>query len=340
MSGGIDSSVVASCLSQMGYRVIGITLQLYDASNVSKSKTCCAGRDIYDAKRIAEQFGFPHYVFNYQDVFERDVISKFASSYAEGKTPIPCVLCNQTVKFRDLLKAAYDIGADALATGHYVQRVEINGEPQMHRAVDLSKDQSYFLFTTTNSQLDFLRFPLGGLTKSETREMARKLNLEIADKPESQDICFVNSKSYTDIVSKYSKQTKGRILNMEGEVIGSHNGIAGYTLGQRKGIDVSSPEPMYVASINSLDNTITVGSKSQVMIDKLRVGAINWICDHFPANAMVRTRSSECPVGASFIKDGDDNLTVVFDEPHRIVSPGQACVLYQGNRVLGGGWVV
>ena len=343
MSGGVDSSVVACLLAKAGYQIIGITMQLYNNSSASKSKSCCAGRDIGDAKAVASKYGFPHYVFNYEATFERDVVDNFAKSYAMGETPIPCITCNQTVKFRDLLKAAKQLDADALATGHYVRRMCVDDNLQLHTGVDPSKDQSYFLFATTMPQLEYLRFPLGSIPKVSTRKLARDMGLSLADKPDSQDICFVTSRSYVDIVSKYTNIIPGDILDTHGKKLGSHTGIVNYTLGQRKRIDVCANEPMYVVDINHMDNTVTVAPEAYTKINSVKLKNTNWLCDssEFTAEVSVRTRSSQdfIPAKINLRGQGSSSCEVEFLSPQRIVSPGQACVVYKDTRVLGGGWV-
>ena len=266
MSGGVDSSVVASLLHEQGYDVVGITLQLYDHGEaIAKKGACCAGQDIYDAKRVAEERGFPHYVLDYEDKFRQSVIDDFADSYLRGETPIPCVRCNQTVKFRDLLKMAHDLGGDCLATGHYIQRMinDDTGKSELHRAVDTLKDQSYFLFATTQEQLDYLRFPLGGWTKDKTRKEAERLGLLNADKPDSQDICFVPNGDYAEVVRQVrpEAQKKGDIIHIDGRIVGEHDGIVNYTIGQRKGIGIgggisSNNEPLYVIGLKPDDNQV------------------------------------------------------------------------------------
>ena len=343
MSGGVDSSTVAASLSMIGYQVIGVTLQLYNGDAKVRKGSCCAGQDIYDAKRVASKFNFTHYVLNYESIFKQQVIDDFVDTYLEGETPIPCVRCNQTVKFKDLLKVARDLGADALATGHYVRRIVVGNEIQMHTAKDNTKDQSYFLFTTTNEQLEFLRFPLGEITKERTREVAMSLGIEVANKPESQDICFVQGGSYVKLVQKLRPGSlkKGKILHITGKVLGDHNGIINYTIGQRRGLGIASEEPLYVIKINPKKNEIIVGPKNALANDIVSVREVNWISDFSsreqPIEVKLRHRTEK--VGARIIDDGVNNIKLRLDVPQFGIAPGQACVLYKGPQVLGGGWI-
>ena len=277
MSGGVDSSTVAAMMKSEGYQVIGITLKLYDDSKqISQSKQCCAGQDIMDAKRVADKLNIEHRILYYQNKFKEGVINNFVDSYLKGETPIPCVQCNKTVKFKDLLDEAKRLKADALVTGHYVKSVTEKNNTEMYRGIDLNRDQSYFLFNTTKDQLNFLRFPLGGLLKNETRNIARKLDLNVADKPDSQDICFVPNGDYVSVIEKLRPNSfnKGNIKNMKGEVIGVHNGIINYTIGQRKGIGVSDKIPLYVVNINANKNEITVGSKENLVKTQISLNNI------------------------------------------------------------------
>lgn len=347
MSGGVDSSVVACLLKEQGYDVIGITLQLYDLGDALKKKNaCCAGVDIYDAKNIANKFGFPHYVLNYQNLFQESVIDDFADSYLQGETPIPCIKCNQSVKFRDLLKVAKDLNADALATGHYVHReVGDTGESQLHKAVDAGKDQSYFLFATTKDQLDFIRFPLGLNTKEETRKEAERLGLEIADKPDSQDICFVPNGNYAEVIKRHRPTAfkKGQLLHIKtNEVLGEHDGIINFTLGQRKGLGISYPQPLYVVKIAPKENVVFVGEEEYLQNRKFKIRDLNWLADDVDRSkeirAKVRLRSSHQEENAVIKIDGNDAI-VTMNSMTRAITPGQACVIYQESRVLGGGWI-
>ncbi|MFT6331749.1 MAG: tRNA-specific 2-thiouridylase [Lentimonas sp.] len=349
MSGGVDSSAVAALLKEEGYEVIGITLQLYDSGKISSksSKTCCAGADILDAKKVAEQFDFPHYVLNYESLFRDSVIDDFADSYLRGETPIPCIRCNQSVKFQDLLKVAKDLGADALATGHYVQRkLDENAVPQLHKGFDEGKDQSYFLFSTTRDQLNFLRFPLGGWTKEKTRSEAVRLGLEIADKPDSQDICFVPDGDYSKIIEKIrpSAFKNGDIVDLDGKIIGSHNGIINYTIGQRRGLGISSKNPLYVVKIDAKTNQVIVGGVSDLEKKELRIKELNWLGNKEyltkPIKAQVRLRSSQQEVEAEIEVRSDQTAIVKLFNTTKSIAPGQACVIYDEDVVLGGGWIV
>ena len=297
MSGGVDSSVVAGLMKEQGYNVTGITLKLYDDSKTSISgRQCCAGWDIIDAKRVSETLNIDHKILYYQKKFKTEVIDSFINSYVAGETPIPCVQCNQTVKFRDLFKFSKELKADALITGHYVLRHENNGSGAMYRAEDKERDQSYFLFSTTQSQLDYLRFPLGLINKSETRNIANKLNLNVATKPDSQDICFVPNGNYASVIEKYRPQSfkKGNIFNVKGEKLGTHDGIINYTIGQRKGIKISNPDPLYVVDIRAQDNSIVVGTQDFLNIKKLFLRDINLLAetDNFKKNVLIKVRST------------------------------------------------
>jgi len=346
MSGGVDSSTVAAMLVAEGHEVIGITLQLYDVNSVGLKKgTCCAGIDIYDARNVAEKLGIPHYVLNYESKFKQSVIDKFADSYINGETPIPCIRCNQTVKFSDLLKMAEDLGADELATGHYVRKAIKDGNSEMHRGCDDKKDQSYFLFATTQKQLDFLSFPLGGYTKEQTRALAKQYNLETSDKPDSQDICFVPDGDYKKIIEKLRPGAleKGNILDIDGKVIGEHNGIINYTIGQRRGIGVGGHEPLYVIKIDPKTNSIIVGPEQYLRKIKFHITDTNWLIDENMLQDMevdVKLRSTHLGCKAKICKTEDNDVyRVELLEHQRSITPGQACVVYYGTRVLGGGWI-
>ncbi len=349
MSGGVDSSVTAGILAQAGYDVVGFTMQLYDhGAATSSSKSCCAGQDIYDAKRVADTLKIPHYVLDYESTFQKDVIEKFADSYVAGETPIPCVMCNQTVKFRDLLKAARDIGGDCLATGHYVQRVLGQGGAELHRAIDPDRDQSYFLFATTKTQLDYLRFPLGGMRKPEARAVARTLGIAVADKPDSQDICFVPTGSYTDLVKKLRPEAmqNGDFVHVDGRVLGQHKGVINYTVGQRRGLGLGGEvEPLYVVRIDAATRRVIVGTKDDVLRDAFKLTGVNWLGagDGLPADGLrahVKLRNTQTPIAATVLPgDAPGAANVVLDSPAEAVTPGQACVFYDGERVLGGGWI-
>lgn len=345
MSGGVDSSVTAALMVEAGYDVVGVTLQLYDHGEaVQKKGACCAGQDIYDAKRVADSLGFSHYVLDYENRFREQVMDDFADTYLRGETPIPCVRCNQTVKFKDLLGTAKDLGADAMVTGHYVRRVMGDTGAELHRAVDRSKDQSYFLFATTHGQLDFLRFPLGGMDKSETRKHAQRFDLPVAEKPESQDICFVPNGSYASVVERMRPGAldPGAIVDTAGNTLGEHNGIINFTVGQRRGLGVATGEPLYVVKIDPDLKQVIVGSKEALKVPQIEVVDLNWLDSNEVSDAVrevtVKVRSTTDPVGAQLFKQ-DDKTVVKFDQPQEGVAPGQACVIYDGDRVLGGGWI-
>ena len=346
MSGGVDSSTVAALMKKEGYDVIGITLKLYDDVKTSKSKRqCCAGQDILDAKRVAQKLKINHKILYYQKKFKEDVIDTFVNSYMAGETPIPCVQCNQTVKFRDLYSYAKQLKADALVTGHYVGRIQKRSkDAEMYRAEDLTRDQSYFLFSTTQEQLNFLRFPLGKLKKKETRKIASELNLNVADKPDSQDICFVPNGNYASVIKDYKPKSfkEGDILDTQGKVIGKHNGIINFTIGQRKGIGIAHKEPLYVVEIKAKENKIVVGNKSALAIKKIYLKNINLLSKKNNNNFFVKVRSTGRLIKAKAIfkkSEGEVNL----EENEIGISPGQACVFYSKNKigykVLGGGWI-
>jgi tRNA-uridine 2-sulfurtransferase len=346
MSGGVDSSVTAALLKEQGFEVIGITLQLYDHGvAVQKKGACCAGQDIHDARRVSEILEIPHYVLDYENRFRDAVMEDFADSYIRGETPIPCVTCNQTVKFRDLMASARDLGADCLATGHYIQRKTGDKRAELHRAHDEAKDQSYFLFATTQKQLDFLRFPLGGMDKSQTRVLARRYGLPVADKPDSQDICFVPQGDYTSVIERLrpGAAEPGDIVDMEGNIIGQHKGIIHFTIGQRKGLGIGgTKEPLYVIKLRPEDRQVIVGPEKALATASLRVDGINWLGDDIGDEGLqvgVKVRSTRPPVMAMLrpLKGGASEL--IFIEGEKGVSPGQAAVFYDGSRVLGGGWI-
>ncbi len=351
MSGGVDSSVAAALLHEQGYDVIGITLQLYDYGLVvGKKGACCAGQDIYDAKKVADEKGFPHYVLNYESQFKEAVIDDFADSYLRGETPIPCVRCNQTVKFDDLLKTAKDLNADVMATGHYIKRVTgSDGKGQLHRGLDLTKDQSYFLFATTQEQIDFLRFPLGGMNKSETRKIAQRLGLNVANKPDSQDICFVPDGDYANVVRKLRPDAirSGIIRHVDGTELGTHQGIIKYTIGQRKGLGLGGAEtqgdPLYVVAIDPDAQEVIVGPRSALARDRIILKETNWVGDAAlstrPLTVEVKIRSNQNPAPAHVLINAEGDMEVVLATAQYGVSPGQACVIYDGDRVLGGGWI-
>ena len=347
MSGGVDSSVVAALMKQEGYDVTGITLKLYDDSKKSKEgRQCCAGQDILDAKRVSENINIDHKILFYQKKFKTEVIDSFIDSYTAGETPIPCVQCNQTVKFRDLFKYAKELKADALITGHYVSRVQTNSHANMYRAKDQNRDQSYFLFSTTQEQLDYLRFPLGEIDKSETRAIAEKLNLNVATKPDSQDICFVPNGDYSSVIKRFRPESfkPGKILDLEGKQIGEHEGIINYTIGQRKGIKIASNYPLYVVNIDANKNTITVGNKECLEINEINLRDLNILGSKKEFNKIIKikVRSTGRLLKAKInILDTTANVEIIDKEIG--ISPGQACVFYSkdefGDKVLGGGWI-
>ncbi len=349
MSGGVDSSVTAALLHAEGYEVVGITLQLYDhGAAVAKKGACCAGQDIYDARRVAERLGMAHYVLDYESRFRQSVMEDFADSYLAGRTPIPCVRCNQTVKFRDLLETARELEADALATGHYVQRRDGPGGAELHRAVDLQRDQSYFLFATTQAQLDFLRFPLGGLPKPETRALAERFGLPVADKPDSQDICFVPNGSYARVVEKLrpGAADPGEIVDLDGTVLGRHDGIIGFTIGQRRGLGIGGvADPLYVLRLEPETRRVVVGPREALACERVRVEELNWLDAEALAGetgegraVTVKLRSTQEPAPARIVADRA-GAKILLDEPQYGIAPGQAAVVYDGTRVLGGGWI-
>lgn len=344
MSGGVDSSTVAAMLHTQGHEIIGVTLQLYDHGQMAAKKgACCAGQDIYDAKMVADKLGFPHYVLNYEDMFRQSVIDDFADSYMRGETPLPCVRCNQSVKFKDLLKFAKDLKADALATGHYVQKIDNNGKAELHRGVDNGKDQSYFLFSTTQEQLDYLMFPLGGISKDQTRQLALKAGLEIADKPDSQDICFVPNGNYRDIINKIRPQASspGKFMHVDGYELGDHDGIINYTVGQRRGLRIAVGEPLYVIKIDPQNNIIYLGPETALHKTRFLLKDINWIADDVSLDkiytAKIRSTTPGVDARINFVDNNHIQVELITHE--KAVTPGQACVLYDGSRVLGGGWI-
>jgi tRNA-specific 2-thiouridylase len=353
MSGGVDSSVVACMLKNEGYDVVGMTLQLYDhGAAVQRKGACCAGQDIHDARRVSEQMGFPHYVLDYEQNFKKQVIDPFADAYLRGETPIPCVACNQTVKFSDLLSTAQELGADCLATGHYIiSRMGEDGNYQLYRPADADKDQSYFLFATTQEQLNFIRFPLGNVPKSETRQMAQDMQLVVAAKSDSQDICFVPNGKYADVISKLRPEAHdpGDIVHLDGRVLGQHEGIINYTIGQRRGIGVATGDPIYVISIDAKSRTVTVGPREALATRRIELRDVNWLGDgslfDIPSTGLsihVRVRSTRPPRPAQLTVEKDGVFVTLADGEDGI-SPGQACVFYETEdaktRVLGGGWI-
>jgi len=347
MSGGVDSSVVAGLMKEEGYDVTGITLKLYDDTKTRKEgRQCCAGQDILDAKRVSQHLGINHKILFYQKKFKEEVINSFIDSYVAGETPIPCVQCNQTVKFRDLFKYAKELNADALITGHYVTRFQNNGKASMYRAKDTNRDQSYFLFGTTQEQLDYLRFPLGEIEKEETRKIANKLSLNVADKPDSQDICFVPNGDYSSVIKKFRPESfkSGDILDLTGKKLGEHEGIINYTIGQRKGIKISSESPLYVVNIDADNNKIIVGPKETLIIQNIELRDLNILAfeKEFNNHVFIKVRSTGKLLKAKVnIKNNSANVNIVDGEAG--IAPGQACVFYSkddiGDKLLGGGWI-
>jgi tRNA-specific 2-thiouridylase len=354
MSGGVDSSVVAALLKREGYDVVGVTMQLYDQGAAARRPgACCAGADIHDARRAAETIGIPHYVLDYEARFREAVIDRFGDSYAKGETPIPCIECNRTVKFTDLLALAGDLGADVLATGHYAATRPLpDGGRALHRAADAARDQSYFLYATTRDQLARVRFPLGDLPKEQTRRLARELGLAVADKPDSQDICFVPSGRYSDLVERLRPDAvrPGEIRHVDGRVLGQHRGIVHFTIGQRRGIGIASPEPLYVVAIDADSATVRVGPRSALATTTIRLRDVNWLGDQDPSGlgpdglpVAVRVRSTRDPKPA-LLRAAAEGFEVELLVPEEGVAPGQACVIYDGleprARVLGGGAIL
>lgn len=351
MSGGVDSSVVAAVLADEGYDVVGVTLQLYDhGAALAKKGACCAGRDIHDAARVAETMGFPHYVLDYENTFREAVIEEFADAYLSGATPVPCIRCNERVKFKDLLATARDLNADCMATGHYIQRKMGPAKAELHMAADARRDQSYFLFSTTQNQLDFLRFPLGHLeSKTETRALAAKFGLPVADKPDSQDICFVPNGDYAAVIEKLrpGAADPGEIVDLAGNVLGTHRGVIHYTIGQRKGLGIGGLEdPIYVVRLDPANRRVVVGPKEALSTRCVPIREVNWLGDA-PMSSQaewhlnVKVRSTRPPLPAILRPISDTEAEVELIAPEDGVSPGQACVFYaqEGGRVLGGGWI-
>jgi len=356
MSGGVDSSVTAALLHEQGFDVVGITLQLYDHGVAIQAKgACCAGADIHDARSVAGRLGIPHYVLDYESRFHDQVMQDFADSYMRGETPIPCVRCNQTVKFTDLLTTARELGADCLATGHYVRRVDAAAGAELHRGSDPAKDQSYFLFATTPDQLDYLRFPLGGMSKDETRALAHKYGLSVADKPDSQDICFVPNGRYGDVVRRLRPGAvePGEIVHLDGTVLGSHNGVIDYTIGQRRGLGIGgrkdadeSEGPLYVVGIEADARRVIVGPQAALACERVHLSEVSWVArTGAPAagtKVLARLRNTAPALSATLSDHGGTEATVTLDAPQFGISAGQAAVLYDAGapeRVLGGGWI-
>ncbi len=346
MSGGVDSSATAALLKEQGWDVVGVTLQLYDHGQATcRPKTCCAGKDILDARAVADALGIPHYVLDMESTFRTDVVERFADSYLLGETPIPCVLCNQTVKFRDLVSVARDLGAEALATGHYVRREQGDRGAMMLKGIDSARDQSYFLFATTRDQLEFLRFPLGGMaSKDETRAIAARHGLPVAAKRDSQDICFVPDGDYGGLVERLrpGAVAPGDIVHLDGTVRGRHKGIIHYTIGQRKGLGLGGGDPLYVIRIEPETARVVVGPRAALGSTHIRLRGVNWLggAQHENIRVEIRVRSTRPPQPATLTLLGDATARVELDHPEQGIAPGQACVFYQGDRVLGGGWII
>ena len=347
MSGGVDSSTVAALLKAEGYEVVGVTLQLYDHGAAAGRKgACCAGQDIHDARRVAAQLAIPHYVLDYESRFRSEVMDPFAASYLAGETPIPCVNCNARVKFRDLLTLARELGGDALATGHYAERRVGPEGPELHRAAEAARDQSYFLFATTKAQLELLRFPLGARSKAETRALAARFGLAIAGKPDSQDICFVPHGSYARVVERLrpGAAEPGEIVDLAGKVLGRHQGIINFTVGQRRGLNLGrAGEPLYVVRLDALRHRVVVGPRAALARDRVALRELNWLAAApLPPEGRrvaVKLRSAQGPLAATVFPAADGRAQVRLEEPYEGVAPGQAAVLYEGTRVLGGGWI-
>ncbi|MBI5165699.1 MAG: tRNA 2-thiouridine(34) synthase MnmA [Magnetospirillum sp.] len=341
MSGGVDSSATAALLVEEGYDVVGVTLQLYDhGAAIARANTCCAGKDIHDARRVADVLGIAHYVVDMEATFRAEVIESFAAAYARGETPVPCIECNRTVKFRDLLAVARDLGAEALATGHYVRR---EPGPVMRRGADPARDQSYFLFATTRDQLDFLRFPLGGMaSKDQTRAIAARHGLPVATKPDSQDICFIPDGDYAALVARLhpAAAEPGDIVDVAGRVLGQHAGVIHFTIGQRKGIGIAAAEPLYVVALDPAARQVVVGPREALGRSKITLRDVNWLGGEATIDQVeVRVRSTRPPQPARLERSADGAALVTLAAPEQGVAPGQACVFYQGDRVLGGGWI-
>jgi tRNA-specific 2-thiouridylase len=342
MSGGVDSSVAAALIARAGHEAVGVTMQLYSGT-ASRKGACCAGQDIHDARRVAAALGIPHYVLDYEARFREKVIADFADTYARGETPVPCVRCNERVKFADLLTTAREMGADALATGHYVRRLEGAGGPELHAAAEAARDQSYFLFATTRAQLDFLRFPVGEMPKPEVRAIAAELGLITADKPDSQDICFVPDGRYTNVIDRLrpGAARPGEIVDVNGTVLGRHDGITHFTVGQRKGLGLSGrEEPLFVLKLDAANARVVVGPRAALAASAITLREVNWLAPvNGPVECSVKVRSMRPPVPARVVPLADGGARVELLAPEEAVAPGQACVFYDGSRVLGGGWI-
>jgi tRNA-specific 2-thiouridylase len=343
MSGGVDSSVAAALVVRAGHEAIGVTLQLYSSTVSARKGACCAGQDIHDAKRVAEKLGIAHYVLDYEARFKKSVIENFADTYAKGETPVPCVQCNEKVKFADLLDTARELGADAMATGHYVRRIEGLSGAELHAASESARDQSYFLFATTQAQLDYLRFPVGEMPKSDVRAIAAELGLLTADKPDSQDICFVPEGRYTTVIDRLRPNAArpGEIVDLSGAVLGRHDGITHFTVGQRKGLGLSgNDEPLFVLKLDAANARVVVGPRAALATTQITLRNVNWLAPvNGPVECQVKVRSMRPPVPARVIPLEGGAAQVELLSPEDAVAPGQACVFYDGMRVLGGGWI-
>lgn len=347
MSGGIDSTTVAAILKEQKYKVVGITLQLYNNSHIENKKTCCASNDIYDARISAKKIGIPHYVLNYENIFKNKVINNFINQYINGETPIPCIQCNQKIKFNDLINMAKNIGAYRLATGHYIQKIEYNKHLTLFRAKDKKKDQSYFLFNTTINQLKFLIFPLGSYTKNKIKSLAKKYKLQNYNKNDSQDICFIQNKDYVNFIKKHKNKSykKGHIINKFNKVLNQHNGLIHFTIGQRKRIEFYSRKPLYVTHINPHNNSVTVDYQEGLYHNLFYIKNINWLEKNnenikFWFSCQVKLRSSHNIIFAKIKKIENDIYKIYLQIPYNSITPGQACVIYLQERIIGGGWII
>ncbi len=343
MSGGVDSSVAAALMTNAYEDVIGVTLRLYDEKKISNSKTCCSGADIMDAKKIANTITIPHYVFDYEEIFKKNVIEPFISEYKSGRTPIPCINCNEKVKFKDLLSFAKEINAKSLVTGHYIKKIKIDKEWRLYIPQDKDRDQSYFLFTLKQEDLDLIEFPLGDYKKDEIRDLALKLNLHVFNKSDSQDICFIPDGDYKKFVNKSIDNTEGDVVDLDGNVLNKHSGIQNFTIGQRRGLGISQNKPLYVKQIDKDKNRVIVANKSKIRSSTINVENINLISNSIPSNLYVRVRSTGKLLKANIEIKDEDRATILLNTPETAVSPGQACVFYSkdefGIRLLGGGWI-
>ncbi len=344
MSGGVDSSVAAALMKKRASNVMGVTLKLYDEKKVKNSKTCCAGVDILDAKKIANTISIPHYVLDFQEIFKESVIDPFINDYKKGRTPIPCINCNEKVKFFDLLEFTKKLKGTALVTGHYIKKMRVENEWALYVPEDKDRDQSYFLFSIKKEDLDFVEFPLGDFNKSQIRDFAKTMNLHVFDKADSQDICFIPDGDYKSFIKRNSEESEvGDVVDIDNNVIGQHNGIYNFTIGQRRGIGVSQPEPVYVKEINKVKNRVVVARKEQIKSKNITLGNTNYLTDQMPLEVKVRIRSTGKLIDAKFTRLDKEKCVINFDISEPAVSPGQACVFYSedhnGLRLLGGGWI-